>query len=44
MDTAIPVMLTQELASDMVNLLGEELKRLRAKLRALEQVQTVFTL
>ncbi|KAI0733733.1 hypothetical protein C8Q72DRAFT_880871 [Fomitopsis betulina] len=37
MDTAIPVMLTQELASDMVNLLGEELKRLRAKLRALEQ-------
>ena len=37
-DTTIPVMLDPELASDMVKLLGEELKRMRVKMRALEEV------
>ena len=38
MDAAIPVMLDPELASDMVKLFGEELKRVRARMRVLEEV------
>ena len=39
MDATIPVMIDSELATDMVKLLGEELKKLKAKNRSLEKVR-----